>query len=180
MSTLKLDNWTGLADTSAVKTMVQFAPYRATLHSSYDGGGYISLGTNADYNTLPNPTTGIPLYSFPFKPKYSDSILVLETSMLCVQESSNVSDDYRLYAVDGENNLLCWARASSTHQSFRVALNGAVFGLRGTFGSWGTTNRLVTIRIDTSGSSSSVYAFNPKYQNSWTRSPFYVTMSEYR
>jgi hypothetical protein len=183
MSIIKLEKWSALANGTPVRTLQQAFGREASIVSAFEGS-YSSLNSSGvNYNNIPpaNTSTGIFIDQFEFTPKFADSTLVLETSMLTIYESSNVTDDFRIYAFETSTpRILGFARASSQYDSFGGALNSARFALRTTFSSWGTDTRSINIRMDTSGTNSAVMGFNGRYASSFAPAPFYVTIMEYR
>lgn len=180
MSTMKLDRWLTTSNGAAVQTLVQLQTHSTTLISSYEGSyDNINRMGAPQYNDAPVYNKGIDLTSFGFTPKYTDSRIIIETSLISVHETSNISDDFRYFVVDGGGQLITWCRASSGYFNFASGYNTAVFSLRGEFASWGTEGKTLIFKADTSGSSSSSYSFNSRYNVSRAFPPFYLTVMEF-
>lgn len=180
MSTMKLDRWTSTSNGSAVQTLVQLNTYSTTLISSYEGLSAYNLnedGTTPSYDIPPVYNRGIHLTSFTFTPKYTNSRIFLETSLITAHETSNVSDDIRFFVVDGAGQLISWTRGSPSYY-FNAGWNSSVFSLIGEFASWGTEAKTLKLKADTSGGSPS-YFFNGRYNSGYVVPPFYVTIMEY-
>jgi hypothetical protein len=166
MSIAKFDEWR-LPSGTIPQTMVQFVPVQSTPVSSTSDGTLVNLSTNnsVGYGSLPQFNTGLLVGSTSFTPLYNNSIIMLHTSHISMNEKSNVSDDFRLSAF-ADQTLLGWRSSGVPYWHFASNLNAAHFNLHLMFNSWGTDTRTITVRADSGGGFGDFYHFNGRYTNS--------------
>lgn len=57
-----------------------------------------SLGASGTMTSEPTSTSGVSVLTMSFTPKYSNSYILIKSSNIGVVETSNVSDDFRIFA----------------------------------------------------------------------------------
>jgi hypothetical protein len=164
MSIAKFDEWK-LPSGTVPQTLVQFVPVQSTPISSTSDGTLVNLYSGG-YNSPPISTSGVLVGSTSFTPLYNNSIIMLHTSHISMNEKSNVADDFRLSAF-ADQTLLGWRSSGVPYFHFSGNLNAAHFNLHLMFNSWGAAvGRTITVRADSGGGSGDYYHFNGRYTNS--------------
>lgn len=180
MSIIKFDEWHNAAGVP-YKTLVNVFTHSDYSYQSTAPYNTTTYGYNGNYNSPPTATQNAgTLGEFGFAPKYSDSTLIIHTSMFTFAETSNVADDFRLW-IDDSEQVAIWRKMDSSYNQFAGGLNAGYLSLHGEFPNYGnSTAKNFRIRWDTSGSTGSSYQVMGRYNSSWLAAPYYLTIMEYR
>jgi hypothetical protein len=174
MSTIVTNSWQW-TDGQARNHVLQF---KHAVTTAYSTTGSISLGSNSAYTAAPTSTTGIELLSTTFQPRSATSIIIVKTNPIGFTETSNVSDDTRMSCFAG-TTLLGWNHSGllytiSSNNNQNIQMNG----LHAWTTSWGTDNRTISLRFDTSGANGTYYRINFRDVSSWQAAPIHLTIME--
>jgi hypothetical protein len=148
MATLKLNNTTVFTESngaasipSAVKFPAGHIVQVVTDSKSHSGNG---IAVNGSGSTI-TESSGYQLFNTAFTPKYSTSKIIIQTSNILVEETSNVGDWGWLGAWYDTTNV-AFVYSSPYYAHFSGNLNLAIHSLNHTFNSWGTTEKNINVR----------------------------------
>jgi hypothetical protein len=128
-------------------------------------------------NAAPTSTSGMGILTMTFQPRYADSKLLIKSSTIGVAETSNVSDDFRLF-VHADSTLLVWNSSGILYvTSANANQNFGLCAVQGMVNSWGTSSRTIRLGMDTNGTASA-FRYNHREVSSWQPAPISLTITE--
>ena len=130
---------------------------------SHSGDGISVSGSGA---TITN-SSGYQLFNTAFTPKYSTSKIIIQTSNVLVEETSNNGNWGWLGAWYDTTNV-AFVYSSPKYSHFSSNLNLAIHSLNHTFNSWGTTAKNINVRGGFNGAG---YILHQSYDSQYPTSP---------
>ena len=150
----------------------------ASLYGNVDYNLATTPGTGNQFGSNPTSTEGLQLLTTTFQPRFADSWILLQSSQIDVSESSNQSDDVRIFAHAG-TTLLGLNMAHIPYENFGSSLNAYNMTLMIVANSWGTDSRTIRMGMSaTNNTSPASYYVNQRYLSNHTVAPYSLTITE--
>jgi hypothetical protein len=142
-------------------------------------GGSTSFPAS-NFDNLPSSTGGVQLLTTSFTPRFSNSRILIETSNIPMSESSNNTNQFRIFAHAG-STLLGWSMSGIWNGNFSGSLATNLSGqyLHVLANSWGTDTRTIRLAVDADLNSTSSVNIHYSYGGSWLRPDINLTITEY-
>lgn len=160
MSTLNVKNLQGISPVNQVTVPTGhklYAPGHVVQVQSVTVNtvlsGTLGASTNPAYNSGTSYTT------LSFTPVFSSSKLWLTTSPICIEETSNIQDDFWLAAFYDTTRIACCS-GSPSYVHFATNLNVGWYSLNVLFNSWGTSTKTIDFRIGAGSTGTNMYVNN--------------------
>lgn len=181
MSTVRFNRWRWSDGTNRNHIVQSVNVTSTTVASVYNVSDYnlaATPGTSNQFGSNPTSTEGLQLLTTTFQPRFADSFILLQSSQIDVSESTNESDDVRIFAHAG-TTLLGLNMASIPFESFGGSFNAYNMTLMIVANSWGTDSRTIRLGMSsTNNTNRAGYYVNQRYLSNHAVAPYSLTITE--
>ena len=145
------------------------------------------LNTNVSGQSSVTATSGGQFTAFNFTPKLASSKLLLTSSTFVFGEGSNTSDAYVAFATHGGDTIIGTVCNYSGYDHWASSHDTAFVSFNHLFDSWGTSQKAISIRVQSNGGNPTMRVNYPTGQNTYAsqfnspnRHQVTFTMTEFR
>ena len=125
------------------------------------------MSQNTSGATDISATSGREYTTFNFTPKFANSKLLLTSSTFMFGEGNNISDGYVAFATYGGNTIIGSVCNYSGYDHWSGAHDTAFVSFNHLFDSWGTSQKAISIRVQSNGGTPTMRVNYPTGSNTY-------------